>query len=215
MPIAAIDNDILFKGLCYGLLRDFIAVIPSSIERVGILGAARFVITAKLRRARPSRDLGDLLRCLESFFGKAMILEPTNAEAKMAAEIEFAAQERNVGLDVGESQLCAIAISRNIPWIVTGDKRAVRALGVLVSQLPVLSNLIGRFICLEQLALALLVAGDAVRVRERVCGDVEVDRSLAICFSCLDCSARPEGWAEGLRSYIEDLRKSAANMLKA
>jgi hypothetical protein len=142
MPTAAVDNDILFKGLCYGLLRDFIAVIPSSIEKIGILGAARFVITAKLRRARLSHDLGEIFQSLDCFFSKAVVLEPTNEEAMMAAEIEFAAQEGNVELDTGESQLCAIAISRNIPWIVTGDKRAIRALGVVVSQVPALSSLL-------------------------------------------------------------------------
>jgi hypothetical protein len=215
MTTAAIDNDILLKGLCYDLLLDFLAAIPSSASHAGVLGAARYVVASRLRRANLSGDLGEVLRRLDGFFRKAVILEPTDEESRMAAEIEFAAQQENVELDIGESQLCAIVTSRQIPWIVTGDKRAIRALGALVSHVRPASGLIGKVICLEQLVLAMIVAGDANRIRDRVCGESKVDRSLAICFSCSDPLAEPESWAEGLRSYVDELRRSGKQMLRA
>jgi hypothetical protein len=129
MTTAALDNDIVLKGACYGLLESMLAIIPAELSSVGYLGAAPFVIVPLLARIALSKKPEIVRDWLKTFFKNATALEPTIGEAKAAAEIEYAAQRKNLQLDVGESQLCAIVINRDIPWLATGDKRAVKAVG--------------------------------------------------------------------------------------
>jgi predicted nucleic acid-binding protein len=202
-----------FKGACYGLLSEFVAAIPSEQCKVGILGAARFVIRAKLRRANDSEQATAIMNTINAFTAGAIVLEPTMEEARIAAEIEFLAQKEGLNLDAGESQLCAIAIGRKMSWMVTGDKQAIRAFEVLLDHQALLSNLAGRVICLEQLVRRTLTSQSAARIRGSVCRHANIDRSLAICFSCWDATIGSESWVEALRSYVNDLRKSAARIL--
>ena len=52
---AAVDNDVLIKLACYRLLCDVLAVFGGS-GSVGILGAARFVVTNNIRRSSGIND---------------------------------------------------------------------------------------------------------------------------------------------------------------
>jgi hypothetical protein len=213
MTTAAVDNDVLLKGASYGLLDKLISVIPSTEYQAGVLGAARFVIKARIRNLRLSRDPADVIQSLEDFFKKASVLEPTPDETKVAASIEFVAQQYNLELDSGESQLCAIVIARNIQWLATGDKRAIRALEMLLDQEPVLNYLVGKVICLEQLIERLITKFGAAEIRKKICGEAAIDRSLGICFECMNASAAGNAGLEGLQSYIADLRKTANRVL--
>jgi hypothetical protein len=211
---AAVDNDILFKGACYGLLIDLVAAIPCETREVGVLGAAPFVLRSLLRRAKLNGDPSVIKAHLDKLLQQAESLEPTTNETRLAAELEFAAQTANLNLDTGESQLCAIAVHR-ASWLVTGDKRAVVALELLLQPMAVAAALAGKVICLEQLFVRLLAAIDAVTVRMAVCKEAGIDRALASCFSCYSEEVDPQSWSEGLVSYIADLRSAARTILAA
>jgi len=215
MPIAAIDNDILLKGACYGLLDELVAAIPTAPNDSGVLGAARFVIRSRIAAATLSRDQKEIMAMLETFLGKAVVLEPNLDETKFAAEIEFVAQRNNLALDSGESQLCAIVISRMIPWLITGDKRAIRALEKMLEYLPALAKLTGKLICLEQLIARGTSSLGAAKIRDAICKEPAVDRALSICFECSNSHSHPDSWLQGLQSYIGDLRKNAERILVA
>jgi hypothetical protein len=215
MISAAIDNDIVLKGACYRLLDRMIEAIPCDIGEAGVLGAARFVVMARLRKAQLAGDPKQCIQHLESFLAKAIVLEPSPAETKTAAAIEFAAQQANLMLDVGESQLCAILVERNIPWLATGDKRAIRAVETLSGKLAALAKLAGKVICLEQLIKRTMTKFDAEALKGVICAEVEVDRTLTICFGCTEINGSEETWLQALESYINDLRKGAGKVLSA
>lgn len=212
---AAVDNDVLHKGACLGLLSQLIAAIPANIAEVGILGAARFVVRSKLGKAKLVRGSQSAIQALEEVVKHAVVLEPTSEEEKLAAELEYAAQLANLNLDEGESLLCAIVILRVYPWLVTGDKRAVGALERVLRALSKIEEFAGKVLCLEQLFLRLLNSGQASDIREAVCAEPGVDRALAICFSCSSPSVALESWIDGLRSYIASLRTTAPTILSA
>ena len=165
----AVDNDVILKGACYGLLADLIQAIPCDLRDVGVLGAARFVIRRLLPRAAVSRDLGAVDQCLRDFFRQAEILEPTMEELRFAATLELTAQTMDVDLDVGESQLCAIVVARAAEWFATGDKRAVLALEKILLQLGQTAGMDGKVLCFEQLFLRLLAIANPAHVRQAVC----------------------------------------------
>ena len=124
--------------------------------------------------------MGELMRYIEF----AMELEPTEPEAILAADLELMAQTACLAWDAGESQLCAMLITRMVPALLTGDKRAISALERLVALEPRTAGAAGKIYCLEQLVTLALgkLAIDTVRVA--VCRKPIVDRALAICFSC-------------------------------
>ena len=176
------------------------------------------VALRELDLAKISEDQADFLRAVVGGIFDALaiqftILEPTNEETRIAAEIEFTAQRESLDLDVGESQLCAIIFSRAVPRMVTGDKRAIRAFEILFDHNAAVSGLIGKIICLEQLVQILLARETASLVRDAICKEPDTDRSLSICLNCCNPSANSDTWIEGLQSYVEDLRKSAEKVL--
>lgn len=210
---AAFDNDVILKAACYGLLTRFVAMVPADLQETGYLGAAPFVTRARLTRIVLTKRAEDVHGCLQKFFETAVALEPTPDEARVAAEIEFSAQHQNLQLDVGESLLCAIVACRGINTLATGDKRAISAMELLLPSERRLADLIGKAICFEQLALRAMEQFGAGEIRQRVCGEIAVDKALAIAFECASQNASDDAGTAGLKSYIDDLRKVATTLL--
>jgi hypothetical protein len=208
---ALIDNDIILKGACYGLLPEVLATVCGD-DPVGVLGAARFVVSKRIGKAAINKGREAALANLEEFLHRALTIEPTEAEQTIAADLELAALNSGLSLDSGESQLCAVLVERAVPWMLTGDKRAIRAIEQLIESYARLTELMGKVKCLEQLALAAIPDdAKADSFREKVCAEAHVDKTLAICFSC--SSGATGDYTKGLESYIGDLRSQAERVL--
>lgn len=212
---AAVDNDILYKGACYGLLPQFIGVIPADVKDVGILGAAQYVVGRKLSKAKLNGDAKRAVEIFQELLGQAMILEPREDEEKFAAELEYAAQRANLNLDAGESLLCAIVMVRAWSWLVTGDKRAVVGMEKVLAGRDEIGMLAGKVLCLEHILLRLIGSESTSSVRDAVCEEPDIDRALTNCFSCYSPEVGRDSWAVGLDSYIAALRAVAPTVLVA
>jgi hypothetical protein len=143
---------------------------------------------------------------------RAVAVEPTDEEQQIAADFELAAQRAGLSLDSGESHLCALALTRQVPRVLTGDKRAIAAIEGLVDVDQRLAALGGKVYCLEQLILIVLTPDSNERLRDSICTEISVDKTLAICFSCRSNSGF-EATAECLGSYIRDIRSKAPRVL--
>lgn len=210
--LTLVDNDALIKLSAYSLWRciQSAAVLP---EPFGVLGAARYVVPSAIERSERIKDRDGALSAWEAMLDLASELEPTNDELRLATEMEDAANERGLPLDVGESQLCAMAVYRLDTLVLTGDKRALEAVENLRSVVGRLPLLDGRIACLEQLLQALLHQADAMEIRALVCAEPRIDKTLSICFSCTNHAEVDSMEDAGLVSYILDLRTSAPNVL--
>jgi len=206
----AIDNDVLFKGACYGLLDRLLSGISSM---AAVLGSARFIIPKKLERTSLNGDRAKALETFLAFLSRSATLEPTDNEQGMAADLELAAQRLEVNLDAGESQLCAIMVRRAFGLLLTGDKRAIVAIERLLDAEPQLTPICGRVKCLEQVFVDAVAREGHVTLRVGVCGEAGIDKALAICFSCKSQAVDGPCVLEGLRSYINDLRRQAGRVL--
>jgi hypothetical protein len=203
----AVDNDVLLKAIRYGLETAF---WPT--QKIGVLGAARFVIGKRVESegsGRPER--------LKKLLGRAEELEPDPGELDLAAEIERRAAELGVELDSGESQLAAVVVRRGIDLFETGDKRAIAGLEPLMTEIEELDQLCGRVRCLEQIAHRVSAdAGRFTSISHAICAEQGVDKSLSTCFSCYTGGgAERSAVLDALRSYIEDLRSHAPSVLEA
>ena len=204
-----LDNDVLIKCSCYALLTK---IQRSSDAPDGILGAAPYVVRHHLAKSGRVQDREGARQRFEKYLETAAILEPTDAEAKLSADIEEAATKLGAQLDTGESQLCAIAILRGSYMLLTGDKRAIQGAEQIHRTVRSFTKLRGRLVCLEQAiaGIATRVGPDEVRIL--ICAEPAIDKSLAICFSCASNTAIGFDLT-GLASYVSDMRKHAPTML--
>jgi hypothetical protein len=120
-----------------------------------------------------------------------------------------------LALDNGESQLAALVVTRDLPLLETGDKRAISGLEEARCHLEVLDALRGRVRCLEQIARRVIDAEETFgEVSAGVCGEDAVDKSLSICFGCFGNSPADRATAlEALEQYVREVRASAPAML--
>jgi hypothetical protein len=204
-----LDNDIIIKGICYGMLTAMVQAIPCAPAKCGVLGSANFVVPKALRRRGRGSEADKVALLLRSF----RFLEPTSQEIKDASELELAAQRAGLNLDSGESLLCAVVRHRNIARLVTGDKRAIVVLEKILKDLDRLCWLAQKVMCLEQIFRALIVKTSPAYTRRAVCSNADVDRTLSICFACLNQLEEPDTWLTALDSYINNLRSSASTIL--
>jgi len=213
----AVDNDVLHKGTCFQLLSELLRAVAGA-ERCAVLGQARFVVGKRLRKRPLTQGVESALAYFESAFADLEMIEPSSEEIAAAAELELAAQRLAVALDGGESLLTAVASSRKITRLFTGDKRAIEALEKMLEQrVATVEYLIGRLVCLEQ-GFDWMLARELATIamcRQAVCREKAVDIALAICFSCSSPEVPDERCHEGLRAYIESLRADAPQMLAA
>ncbi len=210
---AVVDNDILFKGACYGLLKQLISTVRANAGETGVLGSAKFVVPHKIKKSALRRDSAIAIAALSAFLDRTHILEPTESEQNLAADLEVAAQQTGVSLDNGESQLCAIVVQRFVPLLLTGDKRAITAMEKLIDVDVRLMPICGKVRCLEQLVWDAVIGGDHLGLRNAVCSEPEIDKSLSICFSCTAEAVVSGNTTEGLQSYVEALRTEATRVL--
>jgi hypothetical protein len=202
---------VLIKLACYSMLGELLAMYGGR-SSVGILGAARYVVGDRLRRDDRVLDRERAATDWRAFLDDAEELEPSPQAVELATELEETASGVGLSLDVGESLLCAVTVERLVPHLLTGDKRAIEAMEVLIRSTEKLKPLAGRVVCLEQLVGALTAALGEAKVRAAVCSEPRADRTISVCFQC----TRATGGRldpDGLPSYIGELRKRAPTVL--
>lgn len=202
------DNDVVIKACVYQLL-DLLPLAWGTASPA-ILATSTFSLPSQLKRNR--KGLGDTAaeKELTHFLKLADVIEPEPAEIALAATLEEEALRRALPLDSGESQMVAVVALREMPLLLTGDKRAISALHVLGKP-----DVDGRIACLEQLMATLVQQAGCPGVRVRVCSRPETDKTLTSCFSCASDSAEADGVLAGLASYVRDLRTSSGLVLLA
>lgn len=201
------DNDVILKTSCYGLVDEVTALLGAAGRTIHALGVARYVLGRAITKRKNIADREGAAARLAGLLGRAQPVEPSAEEVALAAEFEAVAQSLEVELDGGESQLLAVLIMRSAAILLTGDKRAIRAIEPVVKESEHRERVAGRVVCLEQLAAALVGRHGAEVIRGRVCGEAAVDVSLAICFSCSAGGCEATSILEGLASYVRDLRR--------
>ncbi|MGY2702050.1 hypothetical protein [Nocardioides sp. HB32] len=208
-----LDVDVVMKLAAYDLL-DVIAhpgCAPDCSGRRGVIATTRFVARKRLRRK--TADTESAQARLAAFLGDAVELEPTDDELGLAADIEAEAAIAGLELDSGESQLCAIAIARSIPALLTGDKRAIAAAEALLETVAELAALTERIACLEQAMTLAVQRLGALPVRALVMAELGMDTAINICFQFTNPAVDETFEPSGLSSYINSVRASAPTLL--
>lgn len=203
-----VDNDVALKIVCYSLADEMVAASSLDGTPPAILGVGRFVIRGRLARSSSIVDVERAKAAFERLLNAVSLLEPDEAELAMAAELEAEANRRDLELDGGESQLLAILANRAYRLLITGDKRAIRAIAVIAK-----TEVDERIACLEQLMAHLAQIAGIDAIRTCVCAEPKVDRAISICFSCVKAAPELGGVLAALASYIGHLNSEAPGVL--
>jgi hypothetical protein len=203
------DNDVILKICCYDIVDELMGCTVGKLRTAHVLGVARFVLGKAISKAKNIANKERAAERLASLLSRVALIEPDVDELSLAAEFEETAQVRGVALDGGESQLLAVLIRRSAGLLLTGDKRAIRAMEPVVKAGAYGEQVTRRVACLEQIAMALIGRHGVESIHRRICSEVAIDKSLSNCFSCASGFCREESIVEGLASYIADLRRDA------
>ena len=123
--IVLADNDILHKLACCDLLSEFMEWLNVPPAEIWVLPSMPFVLRKKLK------NNASALVCLESFLLKVKPIPQAQPDSL----------KRFSQLDVGEGQMLAVLVDdSSISHLVTGDKRALRLIGLIASTDTALSS---------------------------------------------------------------------------
>lgn len=204
-----LDTDIVLKCAAWNLEGELLGILSAN-GKPATLGLVHLIAAKQMSRLRLNdREAGG--RNLDILLSQLECLEPDQQEAELAAEIVEVAQVRNLPIDPGEAQLFAIASNRCIPLLLTGDKRAIRAMSEINEDQGL--ALKDRLVCLEQAIRAIAAATQPLTVRDKICAEPEVDGAMRLVCSCGHQDWDPGQLDEGLESFIAEIRRGAGPLL--
>jgi hypothetical protein len=104
------------------------------------------------------------------------------------------------GIDSGEAILMAHTLANGGSVLVTGDKRALRALAVL----PIAASLAARILILEQIVRKCLGVKGRSWLLVHMCPHREIDKAIGACLGS-QCDASEANILQGLQSYASEM----------
>ncbi|WP_175656961.1 hypothetical protein [Burkholderia ambifaria] len=214
MSKALIDTDVLLKTASYKLLKQLLVSAPLGSKEFGMIAAAQFVVSGKFKKKLKEPQLAEAKAHFQEAIASIAAIEPSSEELALAARLESAALGMGVDLDLGESQICALMVSRGVDLMMTGDKRAIKAIAALKEH-EACAYAHGKVACLEQLVLWMIAGAGLEAVQTSICALPAVDTSLNIALGCYSQSANLESCQEGLMSYINYIRTDVPRVLIA
>ena len=206
--MVVVDNDVVLKVACYSLHDEFLTATTISESPPALLGVGKYVVEGRIKRSRTLSNRDRAGASFDAILARAFMLEPDDEELALAADFETSAREKGLELDTGESQLLAIAINRRCCLMITGDKRAIRAIAVVCPE-----AVEKRIACLEQLIGQMVHLSGLPVVQAKVCSEPLADRAISICFGCSSGGTDAGNVLAGLHSYIRDLQNDAVGVL--
>lgn len=202
MLVCFLDNDIILKLAAYDLFVEVIAAFDLTWQDLRVLNTAIYSMQAKNKAKYYSpegikRAISIVEQC------QTVQTQPTD---------EFQLLLRIDEIDEGEASLIATTATESAFWLMTGDKRCLKALVSDQSIASIRQRLVGHTICLEQILLKLISIHGIDWVRHKVSVVPDCDKAIKIAFGW-SIPADETSVKESLNSYIKDLEKQSQGLL--
>lgn len=214
--IVAVDNDIIEKCAFLGLLDELHVLLGCERDALRVLPTAKYRYGEK-EPGKAIRKFGATLAADMLAFCHAL------AEVPSAHDDDATALQGVTDLDSGEVILMSFVSRTEGARLVTGDKRAIRALAIAPEGAAMVARLAGRVLCMEQIverAIRRLGFEETRRlVVEGMCAPREVrslavDKVVGVCFGS-GLRAERAAVTATLAVYVGELRTTSAGMLAA
>ncbi len=192
-----IDVDAAGKLAHWRLLEELPALSGIAFNEMVTLTSARF-------RARKSLEKPDGKLFRDVTAAKAAISAIDQMQPTLDVDPALMTDMVDVpGIDAGEAVLLAALDANPQARLLTGDKRALRALAALAP--GVRQRFSSRIVIVECVLLAALDAHGLEWLRERVCPWKEIDKSTVVIMGSR-CDLGEAAVREGLAAYITEMR---------
>lgn len=191
-----IDVDALCKLAHWGLLQDLASLTDIPMQECTTLASARYrALKAKTKLdGRVFRAVEAVDRVLEAIASMSPAIEP--------ATQSLGAFENVPDIDAGEAVLLASLVAVQEAKLLTGDKRALRALAALPPEQR--EPFAGRVICVERVIESALDLWGLEVLRSRVCPWKKIDIAVDVIMGSR-CDAGEAAVRQALAVYIGEL----------
>ena len=176
------DADILIKLSVLDCFQDAVSALGFRLSECATMrsmtrsaGVDNPVIReGRAGKGKPARRLFTTLQAIPT------IDSMTEQEKLLAARIVDAALQLQLAVDGGEALLFSVSICRGLPYVTTGDKKAIFSLPQLTGNVPEIAQLKGLLLPFEYLLLALLAKLGFEALAPRLAAGCACDQGLAI-----------------------------------
>ena len=165
------DADVLIKLSVLDCFRECIAALGYKIAECATMRSmtrSAGIDSQAVREQRaggPGKPARRLFKTLSSI---PTIDKMTEPEKVLAAAIGAASQRHGLAFDGGEALLVSVAIHRGLPYVTTGDKKAIGSLPVLARHVGEVARLQGKLLPLEYLLLKAIQAHGLAALYPRI-----------------------------------------------
>lgn len=196
------DNDVLLKAAHWGMLDYITTCTGIDWQATSALESLRFRTYRKDPKLFHHPDIAEALKA------RLDLMVPMSApDASVVARLQGI-----VDLDAGEIALIAAACACEEALVMTGDKRALRALSQPGLE-DINERLQGRVVCLEHLLRHVLDQVGADRLVEMISPYPGLDTAVR-CVLPSGGRASEGEIREGLGSYLRDLERETRGMIR-
>lgn len=176
-----LDADILIKlsvldcfGECIAAMGFELAECATMRSMTRSAGVDNQVVREQ-RAGGPGKPARRLFKTLSAI---PTIDKMTNPERLLSAAISAAAQKHGLDVDGGEAMLLSVAIHRGLPYVTTGDKKAIRSLPLLAKHVGEVSRLRNKLLPLEYLLLKAIQSIGLAALHVRIVAGKGCDASV-------------------------------------
>lgn len=202
----SVDNDAIHKLSVWDLLGDGLAGLEVEPADCRVLPTAKYKFHVAKKQHLGKEEFGDAVhKRIEDFIrGAHELADPIDPADECLSSV--------AGIDSGEALLFAVTSRDSAARVLTGDKRAIRALAEAQSCAGVAGRLSGKIICIEQVLVRAINATSFEYVKSRVLSSVDIDTATRAAFGSGALSTETNVVA-ALSGYVDELRACAGGML--
>ncbi len=208
-----LDNDIILKLATCNIFDETLITLAINYSQVNILETAKHKFRSLKKRQRGKGSVNYNLESALAITGACSKI----SDEKISQYI-FTQLQSIEGIDVGESILISYVIhlnqQDNPSYLLTGDKRCLRALALANEIAEVKQCLDCKVWCLEQLVLKNIEVHGFDFVKQNIVPVRDCDQVLKVAFGSGELSMLTKT-REVLISYIQDLRQETGNLLNS
>lgn len=203
MLIYFVDNDVILKLAVYNLFWEMAACLNVKEEYIRVLPTASQYFSSRTKRIQKYRP--------ESIRRARQVADQCKSIQITSPNSEYQLLLNEQGIDAGEALLVAATQNEENFYLLTGDKRFLKAL-TASNLTDVKRRLSKKIICLEQLMLYIITTSEFDKVCRRVLAAEFCDQIITEAFGC-SSPPKQQTVVKNLNQAVENLRVQTGDLL--
>lgn len=208
-PSALVDADILIKLSILDVFADCLSAIGLKVAECATIESMRYSAGlhkqhVRERKAGVGAPAARLLATLRTISGISSI---SPDEQRLSTAIVAHSNRLGLAIDPGEAIIISVCVRRQIPYVTTGDKKAIRSLPDLERAVAEVANIKGKLIPFEYLLQQLVLKKGYATVHAKLVAGQHCDTGLRNALKAAGVDG--DRFLARLETKLGELRKEA------